>query len=930
MSFSIKLVLFVILMGCGIVSTKAHAKTDNYEAALQAYNQHDIEAAFIHLKNALRENESNLPAKLLLAEVLIKKHFYSSAEQELNDAIAQGADINLIISPLGRSLLLQGKFELVLQLANEKNLHKQGQLAFNLIKAKAYRGLSDTGAAEDLYQAILLQYSDNVEAMIELASIYNDRNSIEKSQKLLDKVVDLTPENSRLWHVKGQLARNQGQLENAIIYFNKANVLDPNNATILRAIASSYIELQNPEKAQVLVEKILIASPNDLQAQLMKGNILRSLGKKQLSDDVLIKLTNQLSSIDESYMLSQPQLLLIDAMSSYGQENWLQAQKKFQLYINQGIDNNGMSAVVLLADVYVKLEQPELALKLLASYESYLLKNKDYALILAGLYLQFNQNFKADYVLEKVRKSHGDDEDVLIFAAKILSQTGQIKEALLLLESSKNKDGIRYKHSLAVTALRLGKLDKALTYTKSLISIAPDVVEYQLLYVSVLLQFQQFDDVEKIIADLYKKYPDNMQVRFSYAFLQFNLDNVAVAEKLFNDLVKEDPESWFVLAQMSYDSGDIEEAIAILERQTKNSVYRNKALYKLAQVHYSQQQFEKSLLVLNVLLQSNRLDTQALSMKAKNLIALKETKEAKHQLDILFGMWSDDAPNLFQLSRLQLRAKDFTGAEKSLKMAYALAPRALPVIIDVVKLKIRLNKLAEASNILLKAEQVGYQDNIYLMILKGDIEIAKNNVNAAFSHYSTVLKKDDSNVIALVKLSQISHSTTLSRKFIEQLGYLVNKYPDRTLQRHAFADHLLAHQKFEQAKFQYQLLITQDIPTAKRALALNNLAIVYLHDKAYKPAVDVSKQAYEMLPSPAITDTLGWSLVLSGEEKTGLTYLRQAFSMSSIQPDIQYHIAYALVKLNRQEEAKTLLIKIIKLPDTFTEHKLAKQLMDTL
>jgi len=52
--------------------------------------------------------------------------------------------------------------------------------------------------------------------------------------------------------------------------------------------------------------------------------------------------------------------------------------------------------------------------------------------------------------------------------------------------------------------------------------------------------------------------------------------------------------------------------------------------------------------------------------------------------------------------------------------------------------------------------------------------------------------------------------------------------------------------------------------------------------------------------------------------------------MSSNSPDIQYHIAFALVKLNRQEEAKALLINITKLPNTFLEHTLAKQLLSTL
>lgn len=933
MNFFIKLVLSISFISCTLGSNTAIAKSSDYEAAIQAYNTHDIDAAFIHLKNALKENENNLPAKLLLAEVLIKKHLYSSAEQELNDAVLQGADFNLIIEPLGRALLLQGKFKLVLQLAEQKKLYKQGELAFNLIKAKAYLGLSDVDAAEDLYIAILLLYPDNEEATLELASIYNTTKQVEKSQKLLDNAVLLAPESSRLWQIKGQLARNQGQLDNSIVYLNKANAIEPDNIVTLKSLASSYIELQELEKALTLIKQVLQFSPNDFQAQLTHGNILSSLNKKQLSDEVFINLTNQLSTIDESYMLSQPQLLLIDAMSSYGQKQWLQAQKKLKLYINQGLDTNDMSAVVLLADVYVKLEQPQLALKLLASYESHLLNNKDYALILAGLYLQFDENFKADYVLKKLQKSFGQDEGVLILSAKVLSNTEQDKEALVLLESANIEGGDRYKQALTVTALRLGNLEKALNYAQSLIASAPNVIEYQLLFVQVLLQLEHFNEAEKVVVSLYEKHPENTQVQFSYAMLQFSLDNITIAKALFTDLVTANPddgESWFVLAQIAYDSGNIEESIAILDKQTKNSAFRYKALHKLAKIHYAQQQFDQSLLVVNVLLQKSRLDTQAIQLKAKNLIALKQTEEAKHQLDILLGLWGENARNLLQLSQLQLRVDDAIGAEKSLKMAYSLEPNALPIIIDLVKINIRLNKLTQASTILAKGEQAGYKDNIYFTILKGDIELAKNNTKLAFNYYLAALTKDDTNVVALIKLSHVSKNEALSAKFVKQLRYLVDKYPERAIQRHTFADHLFEHNQLEQAKLQYQHLVIQDIPSSKRAWALNNLAIIYQRENDYQAAVDVSKQAFAMLPEPVIIDTLGWSLTLLGDVEEGLAYLRQAFSMLSTNPKIQYHIAYALVKLNRQEEAKLLLAGIIKLPNNFIEHKLATQLLNTL
>jgi tetratricopeptide (TPR) repeat protein len=400
----------------------------------------------------------------------------------------------------------------------------------------------------------------------------------------------------------------------------------------------------------------------------------------------------------------------------------------------------------------------------LSSYETQLIRYKDYALILSGLYLQFDQDFKADYVLDKLRVKYRNDEDVLILSAKLLSKIGQGEKALSLLESANVQGSLQFKHTLAVIALQVGELDKGLTYTESLISMSPDVIEYQLLYTRILLKRGQFQSAEKIIANLYTKYPSNMKVRYNYALLQFNIDNLSEAKTLFSSLVKDDPndgKSWFFLAQIAHDLGDIEEAIRILERQTKNEKYRNRALHKLVQIHYAQYKFEKSLSIIKVLLRSNRLDAEAISMKAKNLIALKQIKEAKHQFNILLGLWNEDARSLLKLSKLQLRVNDLIGAENSLERAYAIEPRALPIIIDIIKSKIRLKKLVEASTILVQAEKDGYKGNIYLIILEGDIENSKNNFNAAFNYYLTALKKDDANIIALVKLSHVSNTKSL-------------------------------------------------------------------------------------------------------------------------------------------------------------------------
>lgn len=51
-------------------------------------------------------------------------------------------------------------------------------------------------------------------------------------------------------------------------------------------------------------------------------------------------------------------------------------------------------------------------------------------------------------------------------------------------------------------------------------------------------------------------------------------------------------------------------------------------------------------------------------------------------------------------------------------------------------------------------------------------------------------------------------------------------------------------------------------------------------------------------------NTHGWNLVKLARYEDGLVSLRQAYAMSSNDPSIRFHIAYALKQLGRDSEAK--------------------------
>ena len=82
--------------------------------------------------------------------------------------------------------------------------------------------------------------------------------------------------------------------------------------------------------------------------------------------------------------------------------------------------------------------------------------------------------------------------------------------------------------------------------------------------------------------------------------------------------------------------------------------------------------------------------------------------------------------------------------------------------------------------------------------------------------------------------------------------------------------------------------------------------------------------------SPSIMDTRGLILLEEGDYRGALTQFRSAFTLDSKQPAIQYHIALALHKLNRNSEAKMQLQNVLSAFGDFPQKAQATKLFNQL
>lgn len=86
-----------------------------YEKARSAYDSGDVNEAVIHVKNALKQDSNNLPARLLFGQILLEYGELAAAEDQYRVALSLNVDKSLVILPLAQSLLLQSKFSNILE-----------------------------------------------------------------------------------------------------------------------------------------------------------------------------------------------------------------------------------------------------------------------------------------------------------------------------------------------------------------------------------------------------------------------------------------------------------------------------------------------------------------------------------------------------------------------------------------------------------------------------------------------------------------------------------------------------------------------------------------------------------------------------------------------------------------------------------------------
>ena len=278
-----------------------------------------------------------------------------------------------------------------------------------------------------------------------------------------------------------------------------------------------------------------------------------------------------------------------------------------------------------------------------------------------------------------------------------------------------------------------------------------------------------------------------------------------------------------------------------------------------------------------------------------------------------------------QIARYQAAAGNAQGAAYSLEKALSGRPDYLPAQVLLAELDLRSGDAAKAEQ-RAKAIVSRSPDKALGYRLLGDVSMARKSYPEAIERYRTALSKEPGTEGALLVFSANVQAGNIKagNEFLETW---LRAHPGDALARRALAEGYVRAGNLAAARSRYEQILKEQ---GDDAPLLNNLANILLLQGDRK-ALEYAERAYQLAPNDAsIQDTLGWALVEQGQMDQGLRHLRDARLRDPGNAEIRYHLATALFRAGRKEEARRELEPVLKEDVRFASRDSARALWRNL
>jgi len=931
---SASIVSFALLFSVAPVATYAIPYTqqqvdENYEKALIAFQEEKLPTAIIYLKNTLQQDPQHMPARVLMAEILIAQGNGAAAEVELNRARSGHVDNTRLTVLFAKSYLLQSQFNKVLNLTKAGKRSDAIESELLLLKGQAYIGKKQYSLADNAFVAALLLTPKSQFALLGRAQVALQKSHVNKALAYIEQALTSIKPFINGWIVKSKILHRLGDTEGAILAIDKA--LEINSAHFSARLTKAMLHIEQQEYLLALphVDYILDEIPNEPRAGYLKAiiNVNIADNEEDTADGnkKLIEVIATLAAVPPEVMKNTPDYYYLAGLTNFQFGNLNDAHRYLTKYLSYfAFDIN---SVRMIATIDIQQGDLNSARHLLTKTNVAYPDDPNILTLLGLTYLQLGNNTKAQFYFEKVVNSYPNSSVGVTNLARSKMQSGDYKSAIEALSAIKDNEvnGVQIKLLLIDSYQSTKKYELAIDIAKMLAEQFPQDSFFQqrlgtlyglngdLKQARVAFEQALLLDDANILAMVHLARMDNISGEFDKA-LSFLQAKLAIFDK--NVLLMTEVSDSYLFKK------DIENALIWIHKsyaQDPNDFY---VVSKLSRLLTKQGKLNEAVDLLDEFIGQNPKQPQALLTIAKLYQQQNKHQQAVLALRDYVSKSTNKAKALIALAKAQLKANDNIGAVQSYKKAVVANDEYLPAYIGLVNLIIKNKNESFALSLIDSIEKITKSASL-AAVLKGDLYLSLAETKQAIGFYQAALKISDQKQ-AVLGLYRSYKQQNNPNKAIKPLTAWLKKYPDDMLVAISLADSYKASGQLTKSAKQYQALLKQ---YGQLPILLNNVASVEYSLGNKEQAKEYAQQAYQYLPNNvAIIDTLGWIKSRIGEHEQALALFRKALTKDFDNAEVKYHIAVTLYALSRKVEAKKYLIEAVDSEQDFPEKSAAKLL----
>lgn len=749
---------------------------------------------------------------------------------------------------------------------------------------------------------------------------------VAKARLEFKNALTIDDKDAHIWYLLGQSEQASGDIKQAFAAYNRSVELDPTYLPAQLKKGQILIGGGALDQAEEVLARVEELAPDDAGVSVMSGALKRRRGDLEGAEVEIMKALSKKPEHREGLLL----LALVQADNG----DLSAAEVTLRKGIAAHPDITGFQ--VLLIQLFEKQSRNDEAVALLKD----LIQSKPdvvgYRVRLAGYLKDIGRSDEAEDVLQVAVSTFPENTEIKMKYLEFLSAERGLPHAIAVTEEliAAEQDDAKLRLALARLHTAAGETEKAVSLYQNLIEAEPESPESvrariqlaalyarkdkhdeakQVVDQALLISAREPDalmlratlvlteDPDQAIADLrtvIHEYPDRASVHELLGQAHASKEEYALAQEAFEKAIELEPQrssAYLLFAHLRVRTGDMDGALAVLNRLLEKVPDDAKALEAVAQI------------------QMTRSDWEALAGTANQV----QNDRPEHALGYyLEGVAAQ-------------KLDDHDRAIGAFENALQRSPNAVEPLVAMARSLFVQNRVDEAEQRVSVVLQDKPNDSVALNLL-GDLKLAQGKPEQAKEYYDRAIEYHPKVARAYVQLAGILAAEQSFEDAIEVL-----KRGAREADQNAALLFQLAnmHEKrgdAEAAITAYEELLKVYPDTV---LAKNNLAMLLANHPEPKERLDKALQLaadFKNNEVPAFTDTLGWIRYQRGEYELAAAQFESIVSKYPQMAESQYHLAMAYAKLGRTADSKAILERILTGNEAFSGRSGAERLLAKL